>query len=87
VPHQQEFHLHHGPSSHRSCRQDRNLDRSDRRHVYPQAADIIRDRIRCSYYSPGQDLPSMARMGKEFGISKLTMERPFTNCETRAGWS
>ena len=61
------------------------IDRNDRRHVYQQAADIIRDRIRSGYYSPGQDLPSMANMGKEFGISELTMERAFYQLRDQ-GW-
>jgi DNA-binding FadR family transcriptional regulator len=61
------------------------IDRNDRRHVYQQAADIIRDRIRSGYYSPGQELPSMANMGKEFGISELTMERAFYQLRDQ-GW-
>jgi DNA-binding GntR family transcriptional regulator len=61
------------------------IDRNDRRHVYQQAADLIRDRIRSGYYSPGQELPSMANMGKEFGISELTMERAFYQLRDQ-GW-
>jgi DNA-binding GntR family transcriptional regulator len=61
------------------------IDRNDRRHVYQQAADIIRDRIRTGFYSPGQELPSMAKMGKEFGISELTMERAFYQLRDQ-GW-
>lgn len=62
-----------------------HIDRNDRRHVYQQAADIIRERIRSGHYSPGQDLPSMAKMGKEFGISELTMERAFYQLRDQ-GW-
>lgn len=41
--------------------------------------------IRSGYYSPGQELPSMAKMGKEFGISELTMERAFYQLRDQ-GW-
>jgi DNA-binding GntR family transcriptional regulator len=61
------------------------IDRNDRRHVYQQAADIIRDRIRSGHYSPGQQLPSMANMGREFGVSELTMERAFYQLRDQ-GW-
>ena len=61
------------------------IDRNDPRHVYQQAADIIRDRIRSGFYSPGQELPSMASMGKEFGISDLTMERAYYQLRDQ-GW-
>jgi DNA-binding GntR family transcriptional regulator len=53
--------------------------------VYQQAADIIRDRIRAGRYSPGEQLPSMLNMGKEFGISELTAERAFYQLRDQ-GW-
>lgn len=62
------------------------IDRNDRRrHVYQQAADTLRDRIRSGFYSPGQELSSMANMGKEFGISELTMERAYYQLRDQ-GW-
>jgi DNA-binding GntR family transcriptional regulator len=61
------------------------IDRNDRRHIYQQAADIIRDRIRSGRYSPGQQLPSMFNMGREFGISELTVERAFYQLRDQ-GW-
>lgn len=63
-----------------------SIDRNDRRrHVYQQAADIIRERIRSGVYSPGQEVPSMAKMGREFGISELTVERAFYQLRDQ-GW-
>jgi DNA-binding GntR family transcriptional regulator len=53
------------------------IHRGDTRHLYQQAADVIRDRICSGHYAPGQEIPSMAKMGEEFGISGLTMERAF----------
>jgi len=62
-----------------------SIDRSDPRHVYQQAADIVRDRIRAGIYEPGQDIPSMAKLGKKLGISELTMERAFYQLRDQ-GW-
>jgi DNA-binding GntR family transcriptional regulator len=61
------------------------VNSGDSRHLYQQAADIIKDRIRSGQYAPGQEIPSMAKMGKEFGISELTMERAFYQLRDQ-GW-
>jgi DNA-binding transcriptional regulator YhcF (GntR family) len=57
----------------------------DIRHLYEQAAAIIKDRILSGHYSPGQELPSMAKMGEEFGIGELTMQRAFYKLRDE-GW-
>lgn len=67
------------------CLMSEQIDRNDRRHVYQQAADIIKERIRSGRYSPGQQLPSMLNVGKELGISELTMERAFYQLRDQ-GW-
>lgn len=61
------------------------IDCGGSRHAYQQAADILRERIRSGYYTPGQEIPSMAEMGREFGISELTMERAFYQLRDQ-GW-
>jgi DNA-binding transcriptional regulator YhcF (GntR family) len=57
----------------------------DTRHLYEQAAAIIKDRILSGHYSPGQELSSMAKMGKEFDIGELTMQRAFYKLRDE-GW-
>jgi DNA-binding transcriptional regulator YhcF (GntR family) len=57
----------------------------DSRHLYEQAAAIIKDRILSGHYSPGQELPSMAKVGEEFGIGELTIQRAFYKLRDE-GW-
>jgi len=57
----------------------------DTRHLYEQAAAIIKDRIVSGHYSPGDELPSMAKMGDELGIGELTMQRAFYKLRDE-GW-
>jgi DNA-binding GntR family transcriptional regulator len=61
------------------------IDRAAPRHLYQQAADIIRDRIRSGVYAPGQEIPSMVDLSRELGISDLTMERAFSQLRDQ-GW-
>lgn len=64
---------------------DDAIDRNSPRHVYQQAADILLNRIRTGIYSPGQEIPSMLKLGQELGISELTMERAFYQLRDQ-GW-
>lgn len=64
---------------------DERIDREDPRHLYQQAADIIRDRIHSGRYAPGQEIPSMFHMGQELGISDLTIQRAYYQLRDQ-GW-
>jgi DNA-binding GntR family transcriptional regulator len=62
-----------------------HISRDDRRHLYQQAADIVRDRIRSGCYSPGQDIPSMWDLSQELNVSELTIQRAYYQLRDQ-GW-
>jgi DNA-binding GntR family transcriptional regulator len=54
-------------------------------HLYEQAAAVVKDRIQSGHYRPGEQLPSMADMAEDFGISDLTMQRALYRLRDQ-GW-
>lgn len=49
------------------------LDPADRRPLYRQVADQLRQAITSGVYAPGERLPSQRQLAREYGIASMTL--------------
>lgn len=57
-------------------KQDNNrLERVNRQYLYKQLAKIIKEQLEKGVYKPGDRLPSMDDLAKEFSINKITVRK------------
>lgn len=54
------------------------LERVNRQYLYKQLAGIIKDQLEMGVYKPGDRLPSMDDLAKEFSINKITVRKALT---------
>ena len=62
-----------------------HLDHRDRRPIYEQAIDGIRQQIRAGVLLPGDQLPSVRELSAALSVNPNTIQRAYRELE-RTGW-
>ena len=62
-----------------------HLDHRDRRPIYEQALEAIRQQIRAGVLLPGEQLPSVRELSAMLSVNPNTIQRSYPELE-RTGW-
>ncbi len=62
-----------------------HLDHRDRRPIYEQALEAIRQQIRAGVLLPGEQLPSVRELSAALSVNPNTIQRSYRELE-RTGW-